>query len=149
MNSLHLPSQQGKAVHVLGVQLLIRLRSGDTGGILSTIVTHDVPGGGAPPHIHSREDETFQVLEGDYEFTIDGQTLRATTGDTVFAPRGGTHTYRNTGQGTGRLLVTFTPAGFEGFFDEVGALSPQEQQDIPRVIEIGRKFGLEFPPPQG
>jgi hypothetical protein len=56
---------------------------------------------------------------------------------------------KNPGQGTGRLLVTFTPAGFEGFFDEVGALSPQEQQTSPRVIEIGGKFGLEFPPPQG
>ena len=29
--------------------------------------------------------------------------------------------------------------GFEAFFEEIAALSPQQQQDIPRVIEI-RKF---------
>jgi hypothetical protein len=36
-----------------------------------------------------------------------------------------------------------------GKFEETGALTPQQQQDIPRVIEIGKKFGLEFPPPPG
>ena len=30
--------------------------------------------------------------------------------------------------------------------EEIGALSPPQQQDIPRVIEIGKKYGLEFPP---
>jgi hypothetical protein len=29
-------------------------------------------------------------------------------------------------------------------FEEIGALSPQQQQDIPRVMEIAKKFGLEF-----
>ena len=48
----------------------------------------------------------------------------------------------------GRLICVITPLGFEGFFEEIGALSAQ-QQDIPRVIELGRKCGLEFPPPPG
>ena len=43
-------------------------------------------------------------------------------------------------------MVAITPAGFEAFFEEVGALTPQ-QQEIPRVIEIGKKYGLEFLPP--
>jgi hypothetical protein len=44
-------------------------------------------------------------------------------------------------------MCVITPAGFEGFFEEIGAMPPQEQQDIPRVLEIGKKYGLEFPPP--
>jgi hypothetical protein len=44
-------------------------------------------------------------------------------------------------------MGVITPAGFERFFEEIGALSPQVQQDIPRVLEIGKKYGLEFPPP--
>ena len=39
--------------------------------------------------------------------------------------------------------------GFQRFFEGIGALSPQQQQDVPRVIEIEKKHGLEFPPPQG
>jgi hypothetical protein len=34
-------------------------------------------------------------------------------------------------------------------FEEIGALSPQQQQDIPRVMEIAKKFGLEILPPPG
>ena len=68
-------------------------------------------------------------------------------GDTVFAPRGIPHSYRNIGPKTGRLLCAITPAGFEGFFEEVGALSPEQQQDIPCVIGLGGKYGLEFLPP--
>jgi hypothetical protein len=46
-------------------------------------------------------------------------------------------------------MCVITPSGFEGFFGEIGAMSPQQQQDIPRVMEIAKKFGLEILPPPG
>jgi hypothetical protein len=46
-------------------------------------------------------------------------------------------------------MCVITPAGFERFFEEIGGLSPEQQRDIPRVLEIGKKFGLQFPPPPG
>jgi hypothetical protein len=46
-------------------------------------------------------------------------------------------------------MCVINPAGFEGFFEEIGALSPQQQQEIPRVIEIAKKYGLEILPPPG
>lgn len=134
-------------MNVLGVPLLIRIHGRDTGGVVSAVESHDAPGGGPPPHIHHREDETFQVLAGEYEFMVAGQTVHAPEGSTVFAPRGIPHTYRCVSATTGRLLCVITPAGFEGFFEEIDALSPAEQQDIPGVIAIGAKYGLEFPPP--
>jgi hypothetical protein len=66
-----------------------------------------------------------------------------------FAPRGIPHTYRYRGTTPGRLMCTITPSGFEGFFEKIGALSPQQQQDIPRVMEIAKEFGLEILPPSG
>jgi quercetin dioxygenase-like cupin family protein len=108
-----------------------------------------VPGGGPPPHIHHREDETFQILEGEYEWTVGGKTFIAEKGATIFAPRGIPHTYCYLGKTPGRLMCVITPAGFEGFFEEIGALSPPQQQDIPRVMEIGKKYGLEILPPPG
>ena len=141
-------SGEGKSINVIGNALTIRLHGGDTGGVLSVVESIDQPGGGPPPHIHHREDETFQVLEGEYEFTCAGKTFTAQKGATIFAPRGVPHNYRYVGQTPGRLIVTITPAGFEKFFEEVDALGPQ-QQEIPRVIEIGKKYGLEFLPPPG
>jgi hypothetical protein len=32
------------------------------------------------------------------------------------------------------------------FFGKIGVMSPQQQQDIPRGMEIAKKFGLEFLP---
>ena len=146
MNSLHIPNDGGKKINVLGIPMVIRIHGRDTDGVMSVVESHDVPGGGPPPHIHRREDELFQVLEGDYEFTVAGKTVVAKPGATLFAPRGIPHTYRYLGKEPGRLICVITPSGFEGFFEEIGALKPEEQQDIPRVIEISKKFGLEILP---
>ena len=149
MSHIQIPYNGCKQVNILGVPMCIRVHGRDTGGVVSVVESHDVPGGGPPPHIHHREDETFQILEGDYEFTVAGKSFVAKPGTTIFAPRGIPHTYRYLGQTPGRLMCTITPAGFEGFFEEIGALSPQQQQDILHVIEIATKFGLEILPPPG
>jgi quercetin dioxygenase-like cupin family protein len=149
MNPILAPAGGGKQVNVLGIPIVIRLHGRDTNGVLSVVESHDVTGGGPPPHIHHREDETFQILEGDYEWTVGGKAFIAKKGATIFAPRGIPHTYRYLGQTPSRLMCIITPAGFEEFFEEVGAMSPQQQQDILRVMEIAKKFGLEFLPPTG
>ena len=148
MTPIQVPSDGGKKVSILGIPMVIRIHGRDTGGVVSAVESHDVPNGGPPPHIHHREDETFQVLEGDYEFTVDGKSFVATKGTTIFAPRGIPHTYRYLGQAPGRLMCVITPAGFERFFEAIGALAPEQQQDIPRVITIAKEFGLELLPPR-
>ena len=149
MSPIQVPPDGGKKVNVLGKPMFIRIHGRDTGGLLSVIETHDAPGDGPPLHIHHREDETFHILEGEYEFTVAGKTIHAKPGTTLFAPRGIPHAYRHVGQSRGRLLGVITPAGCEGFFEEIGALSPQHQQEMPRVMEIAKKFGVEILPPPG
>jgi mannose-6-phosphate isomerase-like protein (cupin superfamily) len=149
MNPLQIPSDGGRKINILGIPMVIRLHGSETGGTVSAVESHDVFGGGPPPHIHHREDETFQILEGEYEWTVGDKKFIAKKGDTIFAPRGVAHTYRYLGQAPGRLMCVITPAGFEGFFEAIAALTPQQQQDIPRVMEIAKKFDLEFLPPQG
>lgn len=149
MNPIHIPIDGGQKLNILGISLFIRVHGKDTNGTLSIVESHDQSGGGPPPHIHHREDETFQVLEGEYEFNVDGQTILAKPGATLFAPRGIAHTYRYVGKTPGKLMCTITPAGFEGFFEEIGAITTQEQQNIPRVLEIAQKFGMEILPPPG
>jgi mannose-6-phosphate isomerase-like protein (cupin superfamily) len=148
MNAIQVPRDGGQKVNVLGIPMVIRIHGRDTGGTLSAAESHDINGGGPPPHIHHREDETFQILEGEYEWTVGDKKFLAGQGSTIFAPREIPHTYRYVGKTPGRLLCVMTPAGFEGFFEEVGALTAEEQQDIPRVIQIAKKYGLEFPPPR-
>ena len=147
MKPLVVPSAGSGKLNILGIPMNILIHGRDTGGTVSAVESHDVPGGGPPPHVHHREDETFQVLEGEYEWTVGGETFVASKGATIFAPRGIPHTYRYLGTEPGRLLCVITPAGFEGFFEAIGALNPEDQQDIPGVMEIAGRFGLEILPP--
>ena len=147
MIAIQVPVDGGKAVNILGIPMLIRVHGRSTNGTVSVVESRDVTGGGPPPHIHHREDETFQILEGEYEWTVGDKTFVAKKGETIFAPRGIPHTYRYLGKPPGRLLCVITPAGFEGFFEEIGALTPEQQQNVPRVMEIAKRFGLEILPP--
>jgi quercetin dioxygenase-like cupin family protein len=150
MKPIQIPNEGGRKINVLGIPMVIRIHGRDTGGAVAVVESHDVPGGGPPPHIHRREDETFQVLEGEYEWTVGGKTFVAGKGATIFAPRGIAHTYRYVGETPGRLMCVINPAGFEGFFEEIAALSAEQQQEIPRIMEIAGKFELEIlPPPEG
>src|ERR1043166_1606458 len=63
MKPIHMPSDAGAKLNVLGIPMLIRIHGRDSGGIVSAVESHDVTGGGPPPHIHHREDETFQIIE--------------------------------------------------------------------------------------
>jgi quercetin dioxygenase-like cupin family protein len=144
MIPIHVPRGEGELVHIFGVPIHIRLRAGETNGALGLFESHDPAGDGPPPHIHHREDETFHILEGDYEFRVGDRSIRARPGDTLFAPRSVPHSYRCLSPEGGRISVTLTPAGFDAFFQQVGAMSPAEQKDFPRIAQLAADFGLEF-----
>ena len=55
---------------------------------MSVVESHDLPEGGPPPHIHHREDETFQILEGEYEWDCRREKVHRAKGHDDFrAPR--------------------------------------------------------------
>jgi len=110
-------------------------------------------GGGPPPHIHSREDESFYVVSGSLEMVLGDSIYQAKAGDFVFIPRGTVHRFRNLGPDTAIQLVTFVPAGMEKYFREVfppvvdrKALPPPITDAlIQKLHELAPKYGLEFP----
>lgn len=115
-------------------------------------------GGGPPPHVHSREDETFYVVSGSLEILLGDKTHRAKAGDFVYIPRGTVHRFKNVGSGNAVQLVTFSPAGMDGFFQEVfpevqdrkAAPPPITDELIRKMNKAAPKYGLTFvPPPDG
>lgn len=94
--------------------------SENTGGAYAQWEAIVPPGGGPRLHVHSREDETFYVLEGEVEFLIDGVLQTAAAGTYVSLPAGTSHRFRNKSTGYARLLITATPGGLEGLFFEAG-----------------------------
>ncbi len=76
------------------------------------------PQGGPPPHIHLHEDETFYVLDGQSTFRLADETVVAGPGDFVNVPKGVVHNFCNRTDEPLRMILTFTPAGIERFFEE-------------------------------
>src|SRR5688572_4918382 len=74
-----------------------KVKSNETRGAFSIVEVVVQPGTGPEPHRHSKEDEAFYILEGQYEFRVGKQVIQAAAGSFLFAPRGIPHTYRNVG----------------------------------------------------
>jgi len=66
-----------------------------------------IPEGTAPRHTHPGE-EIIYVLEGTWEYTVEGKppvTLKA--GEVLFIPAGTIHAAKNVGSGNGAELATY------------------------------------------
>jgi quercetin dioxygenase-like cupin family protein len=126
----------------LGIEHRLRLTGADTDGTL-TLVEVTIPQGlGIPPHVHTREDELFHVLDGAVDFTVDGRLHRAASGMTFFGPRGVPHSF-TAGTGGARLLVTIYPSGLERMFEELSKLPPGPP-DVQRLAAIVGQYGISF-----
>jgi mannose-6-phosphate isomerase-like protein (cupin superfamily) len=141
---------------VFGELVTHKIPSPQTGGAYSLFEITAQPGVGPPPHVQHREDESFYVLEGEYEFSIGEDVLRVGTGSLLYVPQGTLHTHKNAGEGVGKMLVTQTPGGlYELFFEEVGkpvdgdggSLLFEDQPDVKRIVTIGAQYGIEIPSP--
>ncbi|GJM43174.1 MAG: hypothetical protein DHS20C21_00160 [Gemmatimonadota bacterium] len=89
---------------------------------------------GAPPHVHSSEDEYFYVLEGGVDFLDRGDVVRATTGSLVVLPRGYLHGFWNDTDLPARLLLIISPGEFSDFFDDVVVEIRRTHADDPEAI---------------
>ena len=131
-----------KSFTVFGEPVDILTNGELTGRQSASLIQTSPPGGGPPPHWHKNEDETFYVLEGDFEFLADGNWTRVPAGEPFHAPIGSVHTFRNAGSTTGRVLVFVTPSGFENYLEEISPLSIPD--DIPQLLAISERYGITF-----
>lgn len=96
------------------------------------------PGDGPPLRVHPLEDEFFCVLDGRFRFHTHDDVTTASAGAFVFVRRTVPHCFRNVGDGDGKLLVFFTPAGMETFYVNLAARSGRD-----RTVDAIARAGTE------
>ena len=124
-----------------GGPLTFKARSAQTNGALTLFENVIAPGDGPPLHAHEREDESWYVLEGELRFKLGGEIRHAPRGSFVFVPRGVPHCFQNVGDEPARIIVFFTPAGMEGFFDRFAEL-PAGPVDPDAFRRLGADAGM-------
>lgn len=144
-------TEEGHRLAIAGGIYTIKATGKDTDGAYAMIEMLVPPQSGPPPHIHSREVESFYILEGSLSFWLAGQKFVCTAGCLVIAPPGIRHAFKNEGDTPARALALITPAGLENFFEEVGSpireksAGPAEGiEDLERVIETASKYGIDI-----
>jgi quercetin dioxygenase-like cupin family protein len=156
MNTGVLSRGEGRSIWLAGDRYTIKTSGRDSGGAFTLIEALVPPGGGPPPHIHSREDEAFYVLDGEVTFHADGNSFKATDGAWITLARGSRHHFRNDGSTLAHMLILASPAGIDEYFLEAG--TPAEAghtqpvlptpEEIARLIALAPKYGVEiFAPP--
>lgn len=94
----------------LGLRLRLRLTGQDTAGSLALIEHIGSKGAGTPLHRHSRESETFIVLDGDLDGWSDAEHTVVSAGDTLYLPSGSEHAYRSAATPRGFCCSSRPPA---------------------------------------
>src|SRR5213080_4523990 len=85
---------EGRTIGVVGDVYRFLATGADTDGKYALWEAIVPPGGGPPPHVHSREEEGFYVLDGEITFTMGDQRLVAGAGVFANMPIGTPHSFK-------------------------------------------------------
>jgi quercetin dioxygenase-like cupin family protein len=81
-----------------------------------------------PLHKHGNEALVMHVIEGNFSFRYGKETLEGNKDTVLRFEKDVNHSYRKIGKDQGKLLVTYTPAGLEDFFRELGTSTIEDSK---------------------
>jgi quercetin dioxygenase-like cupin family protein len=143
---------EGRTIAVVGDVYRFLATGEDTNGKYALWEALVPPGGGPPPHVHSREEEGFYILEGEITFTISGERVVAKAGMFANMPVGTPHSFKNESGKPAKMLISVAPAGLEKMFFEVGVplaegattALPPTKAEIEKLLAIAPRYGVEI-----
>ncbi|GAA0411056.1 hypothetical protein Acor_14840 [Acrocarpospora corrugata] len=139
-----LPSRDGHKIAAIGIGITMKTDGKSTHDAYS-LFEYTVPPRteGPPPHLHTREDESFIILAGRLDAHLGGQDFTLEHGDYLYLPRDVVHTFRNSSDEECRVISVVSPAGLEGYYQALAEMPPGPK-DISLIKKIMADFGLEM-----
>jgi mannose-6-phosphate isomerase-like protein (cupin superfamily) len=156
IEAIILEARGGRALWHLGALLTFKAIGAETGGQFWALEGLADRHMAVPLHSHSREDEIWYIIEGEFRFTLGDETRDAGPGTFVYIPRHQPHTFQVLSD-TARWFGIGTPAGLDQWFFDTGipasALTlpppPAGPPDVEMIVATLRQYGTETlgPPP--
>jgi mannose-6-phosphate isomerase-like protein (cupin superfamily) len=139
-----LPSREGHKIAAIGLGITMKADGKATHDAYS-LFEYTVPPetDGPPPHLHTREDESFILLSGRLEVHLGGEDFVLEHGDYLYLPRDVIHAFRNPYGEESRVISVVSPAGLEGYYQTLADMPPGPK-DIGLMKEIMADFGIEL-----
>ncbi len=141
----HVSPGAGELMRLGAVGARLKVAGSQTGGQYSVVEHPLAPGALVPPHRHAREDELMYVLEGEIGARVGDRVLHAAQGSYVFKPRNVSHAFWNEKDEPALVMHVLSPAGFEGYFEDLHDLIPKSgQPDFDQVTRLAARYGVVF-----
>src|SRR5262245_52171294 len=86
---------EGRRLSLMGQDIDVKVSTDETTGNFAVGYLTAAPMSGPPLHMHTREDEWFYILKGEFTFQVGEKRITAGPGTSVFAPRNIPHTFQN------------------------------------------------------
>ncbi|MFC8662260.1 cupin domain-containing protein [Streptomyces sp. NPDC057199] len=139
-----LPSREGQQIGAIGLGITTKTDGTSTRDAYS-LFEYAIPPetNGPPPHLHTREDESFICLAGRLEVHLGGEDFILEHGDYLFLPRDVVHAFRNPYKDESRVISVVSPAGLERYYQALADM-PQGPKDIAVMQKIMAGFGIEL-----
>ena len=146
-----LPSRDGHAIAAIGLGITLKTDGASTRDAYS-LFEYTIPAGvdGPPPHLHTREDESFICLAGRLDVRLGDEEFVLEHGDYLYLPRDVVHAFRNPYGEESRVISVVSPAGLEKYYQTLADMPPGPK-DISLMKKIMGEFGIELqlPPEVG
>lgn len=115
-------------------RVLVKGATGHSGDGFSVVEYHGASQPGPPPHVHRTFEECWFILDGEVDFTLDGDVTRGRTGSFFLVPRGHPHTFQVVGGSGARWVGIFSPGRYMELIRELGKLIPNNGPPDPQAV---------------
>lgn len=125
-----------------GAKFTIRVLTSETNGNYTVLDVIHPPNLGPALHMHPKGSEIFCILDGNYEFILDGKSLVGRSGDVICVPQGTPHRFVVGDKGGHALVIS--PPDLEFYFFKIGELLGKGEISYETESSIGKQYGQVF-----
>jgi mannose-6-phosphate isomerase-like protein (cupin superfamily) len=118
-------------------EVIVKITGADTNNTFEVVEENCKPGFQSRLHYHIKAYETFYVFDGSADFQVGADTFHAGKGSCVHIPPGVPH--QVTSKDGVRMLMIYSPAGTEGMFADMHALTQEQLMDAELTKQIALK----------
>ena len=129
----HSPPGQGN-IYAKANEVIVKIMGADTNQMFEIVEENCKPGFQSRAHYHIKAFETFYLFDGSADFQVGDDLFHAEKGSCINIPPGVPH--QVTSKHGVKMLMIYSPAGTEGMFAAMHALTQDQLMDAELTKQI-------------